>query len=176
MTDRFGFQTKGVQSEDYCWNACDVYRKSTDSPAALMYRSDVRGGFLVRGDYHQQYLAKNPAGYCGLGGCGASYESRMRRRWRSGRFTSGREDHNRRHFREALSRGATADARERRARSWRAAGRSPGPAETAPPGAGTLRKLSRGAMSFSDAIASISRESEIDAAVRPAFGRRCCRR
>jgi peptide-methionine (S)-S-oxide reductase len=24
-------------------------------------------------DYHQQYLAKNPSGYCGLGGCGISY-------------------------------------------------------------------------------------------------------
>ncbi len=24
-------------------------------------------------DYHQQYLAKNPGGYCGLGGCGISY-------------------------------------------------------------------------------------------------------
>jgi peptide-methionine (S)-S-oxide reductase len=28
-------------------------------------------------DYHQQYLAKNPGGYCGLGGCGVSYESRV---------------------------------------------------------------------------------------------------
>jgi peptide-methionine (S)-S-oxide reductase len=25
--------------------------------------------------YHQQYLAKNPAGYCGLGGCGVAYPS-----------------------------------------------------------------------------------------------------
>lgn len=24
-------------------------------------------------DYHQQYLAKNPDGYCGIGGCGVSY-------------------------------------------------------------------------------------------------------
>ena len=24
-------------------------------------------------DYHQQYLAKNPGGYCGLGGCGVAY-------------------------------------------------------------------------------------------------------
>jgi peptide-methionine (S)-S-oxide reductase len=24
-------------------------------------------------DYHQQYLTKNPGGYCGLGGCGVSY-------------------------------------------------------------------------------------------------------
>jgi peptide-methionine (S)-S-oxide reductase len=27
-------------------------------------------------DYHQQYLAKNPGGYCGLGGCGVSYLGR----------------------------------------------------------------------------------------------------
>jgi peptide-methionine (S)-S-oxide reductase len=26
-------------------------------------------------DYHQQYLAKNPGEYCGLGGCGVSYSS-----------------------------------------------------------------------------------------------------
>jgi peptide-methionine (S)-S-oxide reductase len=28
-------------------------------------------------DYHQQYLAKNPNGYCGLGGCGVSYEAKV---------------------------------------------------------------------------------------------------
>ena len=26
----------------------------------------------ISGDYHQQYLAKNPGGYCGLGGTGVS--------------------------------------------------------------------------------------------------------
>lgn len=25
-------------------------------------------------EYHQQYLAKNPGGYCGLGGCGVTYK------------------------------------------------------------------------------------------------------
>ena len=29
--------------------------------------------FYYAEDYHQQYLAKNPAGYCGLGGCGVTY-------------------------------------------------------------------------------------------------------
>jgi peptide-methionine (S)-S-oxide reductase len=29
--------------------------------------------FYFAEDYHQQYLAKNPDGYCGLGGCGVSY-------------------------------------------------------------------------------------------------------
>jgi peptide-methionine (S)-S-oxide reductase len=29
--------------------------------------------FYYAEDYHQQYLAKNPGGYCGPGGCGVSY-------------------------------------------------------------------------------------------------------
>jgi peptide-methionine (S)-S-oxide reductase len=30
------------------------------------------GEFYFAEDYHQQYLAKNPAGYCGLGGTGVA--------------------------------------------------------------------------------------------------------
>src|SRR5436189_192722 len=30
------------------------------------------GEFYFAEDYHQQYLAKNPSGYCGLGGTGVS--------------------------------------------------------------------------------------------------------
>jgi peptide-methionine (S)-S-oxide reductase len=29
--------------------------------------------FFYAEEYHQQYLAKNPGGYCGLGGCGVTY-------------------------------------------------------------------------------------------------------
>jgi peptide-methionine (S)-S-oxide reductase len=29
--------------------------------------------FYYAEDYHQQYLAKNPDGYCGIGGCGVKY-------------------------------------------------------------------------------------------------------
>jgi peptide-methionine (S)-S-oxide reductase len=32
------------------------------------------GPFYFAEDYHQQYLAKNPAGYCGLGGTGVAYQ------------------------------------------------------------------------------------------------------
>lgn len=31
--------------------------------------------FYYAEEYHQQYLARNPDGYCGLGGCGVSYKS-----------------------------------------------------------------------------------------------------
>jgi len=30
------------------------------------------GNYYLAEEYHQQYLAKNPAGYCGLGGTGVS--------------------------------------------------------------------------------------------------------
>jgi peptide-methionine (S)-S-oxide reductase len=30
------------------------------------------GPFFYAEDYHQQYLAKNPGGYCGIGGTGVS--------------------------------------------------------------------------------------------------------
>ena len=29
--------------------------------------------FYYAEEYHQQYLAKNPGGYCGLGGCNVSF-------------------------------------------------------------------------------------------------------
>jgi peptide-methionine (S)-S-oxide reductase len=29
--------------------------------------------FYYAEDYHQQYLAKNPNGYCGIGGCGVTF-------------------------------------------------------------------------------------------------------
>jgi peptide-methionine (S)-S-oxide reductase len=29
--------------------------------------------FYYAEEYHQQYLAKNPSGYCGIGGCGVTY-------------------------------------------------------------------------------------------------------
>ena len=31
--------------------------------------------FFYAEDYHQQYLAKNPDGYCGIGGCGVPFKS-----------------------------------------------------------------------------------------------------
>ena len=29
---------------------------------------------LLTKGYHQQYLAKNPGGYCGIGGCGVPFK------------------------------------------------------------------------------------------------------
>lgn len=32
------------------------------------------GNSGLRAHYHQQYLAKNPNGYCGIGGCGVPFK------------------------------------------------------------------------------------------------------
>jgi peptide methionine sulfoxide reductase MsrA len=32
------------------------------------------GGTNVSADYHQQYVAKNPGGYCGPGDCGVPFK------------------------------------------------------------------------------------------------------
>lgn len=39
---------------------------------AITTEIEPAGEFYFAEDYHQQYLAKNPAGYCGLGGTGVS--------------------------------------------------------------------------------------------------------
>ena len=47
----------------------NVYRNSTGSMATTRLPRDFRAGKSFSAD-HQQYLAKNPDGYCGKGGCG----------------------------------------------------------------------------------------------------------
>lgn len=39
---------------------------------AITTEIEPAGEFYFAEDYHQQYLAKNPNGYCGLGGTGVS--------------------------------------------------------------------------------------------------------
>jgi peptide-methionine (S)-S-oxide reductase len=38
------------------------------------YTADFRAGKRFSADYHQRYLAKNPNGYCGIGGCGVPFK------------------------------------------------------------------------------------------------------
>ncbi len=50
------------------------YQKALTAKGLGAITTDVEaaGPFYFAEDYHQQYLAKNPAGYCGLGGTGVS--------------------------------------------------------------------------------------------------------
>ena len=53
----------------------DAFQPSADARPATARsrpRSPTPAPFYYAEDYHQQYLAKNPNGYCGLGGTGVS--------------------------------------------------------------------------------------------------------
>lgn len=51
-----------------------MYQESLRSAGRGQITTEIReaGPFYFAEDYHQQYLAKNPNGYCGLGGTGVS--------------------------------------------------------------------------------------------------------
>jgi peptide-methionine (S)-S-oxide reductase len=51
-----------------------AYQKALSAKGVGTITTEIApvGDFYFAEDYHQQYLAKNPAGYCGLGGTGVS--------------------------------------------------------------------------------------------------------
>jgi peptide-methionine (S)-S-oxide reductase len=51
-----------------------LYQKALAAKGLGTITTEIAGAgeFYFAEDYHQQYLAKNPAGYCGLGGTGVS--------------------------------------------------------------------------------------------------------
>jgi peptide-methionine (S)-S-oxide reductase len=55
--------------------ARDAYAKAlaqASRPAKITTTIEPAGPYYFAEDYHQQYLAKNPGGYCGLGGTGVA--------------------------------------------------------------------------------------------------------
>ena len=54
--------------------ARDIYQKALASSGRGAITAEIREApeFYYAEDYHQQYLAKNPGGYCGLGGTGVT--------------------------------------------------------------------------------------------------------
>ena len=59
----------------------DMYEAELAAPATPASRrtSHEAGPFYYAEDYHQQYLAANPNGYCGIGGTGVACPIRPRR-------------------------------------------------------------------------------------------------
>jgi len=53
----------------------EAYRRPTDRWPAATYAHNFCAKKRISADYHQQYLAKNPSGYCGIGGCGVPFKS-----------------------------------------------------------------------------------------------------
>lgn len=75
----------GTQYRSAIYTYTDAQKKAADESKALYQKALAAkglgaitteiapaGAFYFAEDYHQQYLAKNPAGYCGLGGTGVS--------------------------------------------------------------------------------------------------------
>jgi peptide-methionine (S)-S-oxide reductase len=52
----------------------DAYQRVLDDAGYGMITTEIAplGEYYYAEDYHQQYLAKNPGGYCGLGGTGVA--------------------------------------------------------------------------------------------------------
>src|SRR5579872_5679379 len=75
----------GTQYRSAIYTFTDAQRKAADASKAAYQKALAAKGlgaitteiapageFYFAEDYHQQYLAKNPSGYCGLGGTGVS--------------------------------------------------------------------------------------------------------
>lgn len=75
----------GTQYRSAIYTTSEAQRKTAEASKALYQKALAAKGlgsitteiapagpFYFAEDYHQQYLAKNPAGYCGLGGTGVS--------------------------------------------------------------------------------------------------------
>jgi peptide-methionine (S)-S-oxide reductase len=75
----------GTQYRSAIYTFNDAQRKAADASKAAYQKAlgakglgaitteiAASGPFYFAEDYHQQYLAKNPMGYCGLGGTGVS--------------------------------------------------------------------------------------------------------
>src|SRR5205085_11284982 len=75
----------GTQYRSAIYTFNDAQKKADDASRAMYQKAlaakglgtitteiAASGPFYFAEDYHQQYLAKNPAGYCGLGGTGVS--------------------------------------------------------------------------------------------------------
>ena len=54
--------------------SCEAYQKALTAAGLGRITTEIgeAGPFYFAEDYHQQYLAKNPGGYCGVGGVGVS--------------------------------------------------------------------------------------------------------
>lgn len=59
----------------------DVYQRALTEAGQKQITTEItnRPPFYYAEAYHQQYLAKNPGGYCGLGGTGVHYPDREER-------------------------------------------------------------------------------------------------
>ena len=71
---RSGIYTQNLNQEKLAREARETYTKALALKgfAPITTETEPLIEFYFAEDYHQQYLAKNPSGYCGIGGTGVS--------------------------------------------------------------------------------------------------------
>ncbi len=71
---RSGIYTFGEAQAQAAQASCGLYQQELSEAGLGTITSEIAEAseFYYAEDYHQQYLHKNPAGYCGLGGTGVS--------------------------------------------------------------------------------------------------------
>jgi peptide-methionine (S)-S-oxide reductase len=69
---RSGIYTHGPAQAEAAERSKAAYQAALDAAGMGAITTEIRpaGEFYFAEDYHQQYLAKNPDGYCGVGGTG----------------------------------------------------------------------------------------------------------
>ncbi|NOT11006.1 MAG: peptide-methionine (S)-S-oxide reductase MsrA [Methylococcaceae bacterium] len=73
---RSGIYTYNQEQLDTAFESKKIYQERLTQAGFNSITTEIMnsGEFYYAEDYHQQYLAKNPQGYCGLGGCGVNYD------------------------------------------------------------------------------------------------------
>jgi peptide-methionine (S)-S-oxide reductase len=72
---RSGIYTYGDEQLDVARKSAEKYQQALNEAGHGQITTEILSApeFYYAEDYHQQYLAKNPGGYCGLGGMGVCY-------------------------------------------------------------------------------------------------------
>lgn len=75
---RSGIYYQNEQQKQIAEESLKNYQQALNSADKDKITTEILAAteFYYAEEYHQQYLAKNPNGYCGLGGCGVSYFSK----------------------------------------------------------------------------------------------------
>jgi peptide-methionine (S)-S-oxide reductase len=73
---RSGIYTYSQEQYDVAVESKNQYQRQLTDAGFNKITTEIlsAGEFYYAEDYHQQYLAKNPQGYCGLGGTGVCYD------------------------------------------------------------------------------------------------------
>jgi len=74
---RSGIYTYGVEQQQAAERSKEEYQAALAKVGLGSITTEIIAApeFYYAEEYHQQYLAKNPNGYCGLGGCGIPFKS-----------------------------------------------------------------------------------------------------